>query len=256
MSKRKRFILTSVLLSLGLVGIQLVDPKYLYLSIVGLTVLTVCLFFWCLKEGLGKNLTLLTLMLPGMYTLSVGLFWFLLPSSVFARVPVVILYGFGIYSLCLTTNIYTVAAIRTIALLRAARGVGFVLTLFTSFLIFDTILSLKTNIFVNSILTLIASLPLFLQGLWTSKIEEKFTGEIFLSSILFSIIIGEVTAVLFFWPVTLIAGSLFLTVTLYMLLGLGQAKVEGRLFPQTVKEYSIVFGLVIFGMFIVTRWGA
>jgi hypothetical protein len=248
--------LTSLILSFGFIAIQLIDPRYRYISIFGLTLLTVILFVWCLKEGLGKNLTLLTLVLPAMYTLSVGLFWFLLPTSVFARVPVVILYGFGIYSLCLTSNIYTVAAIRTIALLRAARGVGFVLTLLTSFLIFDTILSLKSNVLINMALAFATSLPLFLQGLWTSKIEEKFSGEIFLSSLVFSIVVGEIAAILFFWPVTLIVGSLFLTVTLYMLLGLGQAKVEGRLFPQTVREYIFVFGLVILGMFIATQWGA
>lgn len=254
MSKRKRFILTSLVLSFGFIGIQLIDVRYRYVSIICLTILTIILFIWCLKEGLGKNLTLLTLILPTMYTLSVGLFWFLLPSSIFARVPVVILYGFGIYALCLTSNIYTVAAIRTIALLRAARGVGFVLTLLTSFLVFDTILSLKASVLINLLLTVTTSFPLFMQGLWTSKIEEKFSGEIFLSSVIFSIIVGEIAAILFFWPVSLIVGSLFLTVTLYMLLGLGQAKVEGRFFPQTVREYIIVCVLVIFGMFVATRW--
>lgn len=257
MSKRKRFIFTSLILSLGFIGIiQLVDPGLRYLSIVGLTILTVILFVWCLREGLSRNLTLLTLILPSMYTLSVGLFWFLLPSNIYANVPVVALYGFGIYALCLTLNIYTVAAIRTIALLRAARGVGFVLTLFTSFLLFNTALSMKMNALVNLIMAFLVSLPLFLQGLWTSKIEEKLSGEIFLSSLIFSVITGEIAAILFFWPVSLIVGSLFLTVTLYILLGLGQAKVEGRLFLQTIKEYISVFVMVVLGMFIATRWGA
>jgi hypothetical protein len=255
MSKRKRFILTSVLLSLGFIGIQLVDFKFRYPSIFALTIFTVILFSWSLKEGLGKNLTLLTLILPAMFTLSIGLFWFLLPTSIFARVPVVILYGLGLYALCLTANIYIVAAIRTIALLRAARGVGFVLTLLTSFLIFDTILSIKSNIWVNVLLTFIATLPLAFQGLWTSKIEGTLK-ELITPSFYYSLILGEIATLIFFWPVTLIVGSLFLTVTLYMLLGLGQAKLEGRLFPQTVREYLIVFGFVVFGMFVATRWGA
>ena len=143
MSKRRRFILTSILLSLGFIAVQVFPQQYRFLSIGSLGVLTLILFSWSLREGLSYNMTLLALILPILFTVAVGLFWFLLPSSIFARIPVVALYGFGVYALCLTVNIYTVAAVRTIALMRAARGVGFVLTLLTFFLIFDTILSLK-----------------------------------------------------------------------------------------------------------------
>src|SRR3990167_7454905 len=143
MSKRRRFILTSILLSLGFIAVQVFPQQYRFLSIGSLGVLTLILFSWSLREGLSYNMTLLALILPILFTVAVGLFWFLLPSSIFARIPVVALYGFGVYALCLTVNIYTVAAVRTIALMRAARGVGFVITLLTFFLIFDTILSLK-----------------------------------------------------------------------------------------------------------------
>src|SRR3989344_6959494 len=121
MSKRKRFIITSVILSLGFIGVRILPDSYRFLSIGALGIITAVLFVWSLREGLGLNLTLLSLILPTFFTLGVGLFWFLLPSSVFARIPIIILYGLGIYTLCLTTNIYTVAAVRTIALLRAAR---------------------------------------------------------------------------------------------------------------------------------------
>ena len=72
---------------------------------------------------------------------------------------------------------------------------------------------------------------------------------------LFSLALAEIAVSLFFWPVTVVVGSLFLTVALYMLLGLGQASIEERLFGQTVREYLVV-GLVVFlGMFLATRWG-
>lgn len=254
MSKRQKFIATSVILSLGFIGIQFLENPYRLPSIAGLGILAVFLFTISL-EGLGFNMTLFTLILPFFYTLGVGLFWFLLPTSIFARIPIVFLYGLGIYALCLTTNIYTVAAIRTIALLRAARGVGFVLTLVTFFLIFDAILSIRTTLPLTSGLVGLSSFPLFLQGFWAIPLEKEFNKSVFVMSAIASLAMGEVAISLFFWPVTVVVGSLFLTVAGYILLGLGQARLEARLFLQTVREYLIVGVLVFMGMFFATRWG-
>lgn len=256
MSKRKRFILTSALLSLGFIGINFVPDSFRFVAIGALSLFTLILFFWSLWEGLGLNATLLTLVLPFLYTISVGLFWFLLPSNIFARIPVVIFYGLGIYALCLTSNIYTVSAIRTIALLRAARGVGFVLTLVTFFLVYDAILSLRAPIYVVSGVVLTASFPLFLQGFWTIILDKKISAEILKIAAVASLAIGEIALSMYFWPVTVVVGSLFFTVGVYMLLGLGQAYIEGRLFKQTVRDH-ITLGIVVFaGMFLATRWGS
>src|SRR4030067_3380433 len=243
MGKRKRFIITSIVLALGFMGIQFLDNVYRFYSIGGLTLLTIILFAWSLKEGLGKNLTILTLILPALYTLSVGIFWFLLPASIFARIPIVIFYGLGIYALFFTANIYTVAAIRTIALLRAARGVGFVLTLLTSFLIFDAIFSLKLTPWFTAPLVGVSSFLLFAQGLWVISLEKEFSRNLFLIPTLFGLVMGEIAILFFFWPVTVVVGSLFFTVSVYMLLGLGQAKLEELLFPSTVREDLVGGGL-------------
>lgn len=255
MSKRKRFIITSALLSLGFIGIQLLENQFRFYAIGGLTLLTVALFFWSLREGLGKDMTLLTLVLPSLFTAGVGIFWFLLPASVFTRLPIIIFYAIGIYVLCLTSNIYSVAAIRTIALLRAAHGVGFVLTLVTSFLIYDAILSLRTSFPVTSLSVAVFSFPLYLQGLWSASLEKEFSRDLLIYSGAFALLMGEIAMGLYFWPVTVVVGSLFLTVSVYMLLGLGQARIEGRLFSQTVREYLVVGILVFIGMFFATRWG-
>lgn len=255
MSKRQKFLITSGLLSIGFVGLQFLENQYRFFAIGGLGVATLALFYWSLKEGLGPNMTLLTLVLPFFFTLGVGIFWFLLPASPFARLPVVLFYGIGIYALVSTSNIYTVSAIRTIALLRAARGVGFVLTLVTSFLIYDAVLSLRISLPISSLAIALLSFPLYVQGLWTIPLEKEFSKDIFLMAGVFSLIMGEIAASLFFWPVTVVVGSLFLTVAVYMLLGLGEAKLEARLFTQTVRDYLIVGVLVFIGMFFATRWG-
>lgn len=257
LTKRQKFVVTSIILSLGFLSINLVSDTSRFVSIAGLTFLTLILFVFSLWEGLGINSTLLTLILPPLYTLGVGIFWFLLPSSIFARLPIVILFGLGIYSLCLTANIFTVSAIRTIALVRAARGVGFVLTLATAFLLYDAIISIRANILVTAIGIALVSLFLFLQGLWTSSLEKKdlATNQIFLYSIIFAWGITQVAVLLYFWPTTVVVGSLFLTIGVYILLGLGQAKLEGRFFKQTVQEY-LTIGLVVFlTMVFATHWG-
>ncbi|OGM61355.1 hypothetical protein A3A52_05580 [Candidatus Woesebacteria bacterium RIFCSPLOWO2_01_FULL_39_14] len=255
MSKRKRFIATSITLSLGFVGIQFLPEQYRIISIGLLGLLTLLLFFWSLKEGLGFNMTLITLTLPLIFTLGVGFFWFLLPTSPLTRIPIVIFYGFGIYALCLTANIYTVSAIRTIALLRAAKGVGFVLTLLSFFLVFDTILSLKWPIYLYAVTSILASFPLFFHGFWEVELEKNFSRKVGRFSLIASVIMGEIAIAIFFWPTSVVVGSLFLTVASYVLLGLGQAELEGRLFSQTIREYLLVGLAVFIGMFFVTRWG-
>ncbi len=255
MSKRQRFVITSLVLSLGFLGIQFIENQYRFLAIGTLSLLTLTLFVWSLWEGLGRDMTLLTLVLPVFFTVGVGIFWFLLPASIFARLPIVIFYGIGVYVLCLTLNIYIVAAIRTIALLRAARGVGFVLTLVTSFLVFDAILSLRTSLPFVALGVALICLPIYLQGFWSIPLEKEFSKNLVKMSAIASLVMGEIALSLFFWPVTVVVGSLFLTVGMYMLLGLGQAKLEERLFTQTVREYLMVGILVFIGMFFATRWG-
>jgi len=239
---------------LGFIGVTFLDGQNRFLGIGLLAFVTVILFFWSLAEGLGRNAILLVLVLPMFFTLGVGLFWFLLPASIFSLLPVLILYGAGIYALCLTTNIYTVSAIRTIALVRAAKSVGFVLVLFTSFLLFDAILSTRLNVFFSSLLSFAVAFPLFLHGLWATRLTVELEKSVLTYSLIFSYMVAAISLSLYFWPITVIVGSLFFTVVVYVLLGLGQAKLEGKLFRQTIREYLIVGILVFLALVISAHW--
>lgn len=256
MSKRRRFVFTSLVLSIGFIGIQFLTDQNRFWAIGILGVSTVLMFYWSLYETIGRNMTLLSLVLPFIFTLGVGIFWFLLPVSIYSRIPIVIFYGIGVYILCLTANIFTVSAVRTIALLRAARGVGFVLSLVTAFLVFDAILSLKSELYVLLPLVFLVSLPLILQGLWTVTLEKEFQKKLLTLSLVCSLVMVELTTILYFWPVTVVVGSLFLTVTFYMLLGLSQAYLEERLFPAIIREHLSVGILVFIAMLIATHWGS
>jgi hypothetical protein len=140
-------------------------------------------------------------------------------------------------------------------LLRAAKGVGFVFSLVTFFLVFDTILSVRWSVYISSLVVLIISFPLYLQSYWSINLERFMSLDVLRLSLISSLIVGEIAIALFFWPVTVVVGSLFLTVTAYMLVGLGQAELEGRLFKQTAREYLLLGLLVFIGMFFATRWG-
>jgi len=247
-------LVTSLLLSLGFLAIQFLTDQNRFWAIGVLGIVTIALFAWSLADAIGRDMTLLTLILPTVFTLGVGVFWFLLPASIYTRIPIMIFYGIGIYVLALTMNIYSVSAIRTIALLRAARGVGFVLSLVTSFLVFDAILSLRTNILISAPLVAVCSLPLYFQGFWAVTLEKKFSRVELVMASVSSLIMAEIAVALYFWPVTVVVGSLFLSVAFYMILGLGQAKLEERLFPAIIREHLIV-GLTVFtAMFFATHW--
>ncbi len=232
----------------------LVVTSFRYQVIAGLTLLTAILGFWSFREGLGRNATLLSIVLPTFFTLGVGLFYFLLPASWLSAVPVLVLYAIGIYALFLTSNIYTVAAARTIALLRAAHAVGFLLTLLTVFLLLDTLFSLKLGFIVNALGSGLIVFPILLQGFWSIDLEHKLSKEVLKLAIVGAIVTLQVATALSFWPISIPVVALTLTTVSYVVLGLGQARLQQRLFGKTIKEYFLVGAVVFITMFLTARW--
>jgi len=255
LNKRKKFILTAFVLAIGLLAIQLFGFSWRYQAIIILAVLTYLLSAWSLIEGLGGIEWLTVLTLPVLFTVGVGLFYFLTPTLWLDRIPLIILYAGGIYGLLLTENIFSVAAIRTIQLLRSAHAVSFLLTLITSFFLYNIILSFRLDPWFNFGLFFATSFPLLLQGLWCINLDEKITKRIWLYSLGLSFVMGEIALVFSFWPVSVAVGSLSLTTSLYILLGLSQNYLSERLFRRTINEYIGVGIAVLLVIFLTTHWG-
>lgn len=255
LSKRQKFIITSFVLSFGLILIQIARIEQRFIAIGTLTLLTPVLSAWSLKEALAGIRWLTTLILPTAFTAGIGLFYFLLPAAWYSQLPIAALYALGIYALLLTENVFSVAAIRTIQLFRAAMAVGFLLTLLTAFLLFDTIFSFRLWPWVNSGLVFLVSLPLILQGLWSVNLEERLTREILVFSLVLTLALAEIAFVISFWPLSIAMASLFLTSGVYVLLGLSQAYLQERLFRQTINEYLAVGLAVLAIILFTTRWG-
>ncbi len=256
MSKRKRFVFVSLLLSLGLLGTQFVRVDYRYQAIVLLGGISYAFCAWSLAEDLHGVEWLTALILPVVYPVSVGLFYFLLPERLMTRLLILGVFGVGMYALLLTENIFTVAAIRTIQLLRAANAVGFLLTLVTAFFLFDTVWSFRLPFYANAILVGVASFPLFLQGRWSVELTEgRIEQRALLYSFYLALGMGELALALSFWPVTVPVGSLFLVTMVYVGLGISQYHFMGRLFRKTLYEYLGVGIIVLVTTYLVTSWG-
>jgi hypothetical protein len=255
MSKRRKFVVVSLLLSLGLLGIQMIGVEYRYHAIALLGVSSFVLSALALGEDLRGIEWLTVLSLPVLYPVSVGLFYFLLPERMLTRLLILGIFGIGMYALLLTQNIFSVAAIRTIQLVRAAHAVGFLLTLVTAFFLFDTIWSYRLPFVVNGPLVALTSFILTLQALWSYELTEKYLPfRTLLYALVLSICMGEIAIALSFWPVTVPVASLLLVTMTYIVLGICQYHYTNRLFKKTIYEYVGVGIIVLVTAFLVTSW--
>lgn len=256
LTKRRKFVLSSLILSAGFFLLEIVGTyEWKYQAIILLSILAGILTFWSLRGAAFKLAVWLTPILPILFTAGVALFYFLLPVNIFTIIPIIVLYFFGVYALLLIENIFSVAAIRTISLFRSASAVGFLLTLLTGFFLYNTIISLKLNFFLNFLSIFFLSLPLILVSLWTVNLEDRINFKLILGSLVISLFLAEAELGLSFWPVSLTVGSLFLTCCLYVLLGLAQADLSQRLFKRTFIEFISVGGVVFLTVLLYTTWG-
>ncbi|MBP8590893.1 hypothetical protein KBI33_00265 [Candidatus Shapirobacteria bacterium] len=254
-SKRVRFVFSSLFLGLIFLLIQQLPFPQRYWGIGGLLILSISLHFFSLYEGLNFNVErLLTPILPSFFSLGVSLFYFLLPSSWPYQLLIFALFSFGMYVIFLTENIFTVASLRTIALARAAQAVGFLLTLLSLFFLYDAIFSFRLSFWKNAILASFFTFPLTLHSLWAVNLEESLSRDDLLLALIFSLVAGEFSLIISFYPVEILMGSLFLTTVSYVLLGLGSAQRADRLFKRTAQEYLIVGSLMFLGLFLTTSW--
>lgn len=222
--------------------------------VIVLSLATYVLTAFGLRDDL-KGIEWLTLLiLPTAFTAAVSLFYFLLPVRWLTRIPIAVLYAVGMYALLLTENIYNVAASRTIALLRAAHSVGFLLTLVTYFLLIQTLLSLRLNPFANALGTGIISFFLMFQFLWAIELTTGVGERLKHLSVLLAVIFSQLSWAFSFWPVSLVLQALFLTTCFYSMVGMAQQYLVERLYKKNVIEFAMVTALVFVIIFLATRW--
>ncbi len=245
MRKRQKFILTSVLSTVGVMAAQMAPLEWRYLLILLLGGIAYLLSAWSLSEGLGGAEWLTVLLPQVLFTWGTGWFFILLPGVWWARVLIAVIFAIGQYALLLSGNIFSAAAIRTIALLRAAQTVGFVMTLFTGFLLLDTVVSFRFPFMGTAGLVFLVSSLLTLPSLWTVEVGEKLDPKIVLYALVIGLLMAILSVAISFWPLSIASASLFLTSMLYCFLGLSQHHFSQRLFSKTVWEYVVVGGVIL-----------
>jgi hypothetical protein len=255
MTKRRRLVLESLILTLGFLATQFVSLEYRYAAILGLGVASYFLTALFLKDDLNKISWLVVLPPMSLYVIFASLFYFLLPQKIFVRILNLAVFMIGAYASLLTLNIFSIASkFKTIQLLRAAQAVGFIITLVTAFFGYNTLFSFRTANIINGAVVVLISFPLILSSLWSITLEETLNLKQLLYSLILSLIMGQLAFTIGFWPLTITTASLFLTSLLYVGLGIVQSFMAGKLFKNSLQEF-IRIGIIIFIItFLLARW--
>lgn len=254
LTKRQQFVLSTVILTIILLLTQVVPSDFRYAFVVFLALCTYGLTAFCLREDL-KGIEWATLLvLPTLYSASVALFYFLLPVRWLTRIPVAVLYAFGFYAILLTENIYNVAANRTIALLRAAHSVGFLITFLTFFLLTQIVLAFRFNPVFNALGIGVVSFLCILQALWVMELEPIISRRVWVITGALTLVMTEVAWVLSFWPSQPIMTALFIASVLYSLVGIAQQYVVDKMYKKTVIEFFLVCFVVCIVFLFTTHW--
>ncbi len=254
MSKRQKFVFGSLILVVLMVAPQFLVGLLKYVSIFLISLIVVPVYLWALREAIVVREAVLLSVLPVLFTFSVGLFWFLLPTSLVVAVALYLFYGVGMYILFLVCNIYAVSLVRTIPLARSAKSVGFVYSLFTVFLFANFISASGMNVFLASLTVAFFSFVIYTLNNWVAVMDVSHYRLILKYALFSSLVVFEVSILLFFWPLTTTVYSLAIATLSYIIIGLGQMAMERRLFPQTITEYVRITLLIFLGVIFSVRW--
>ena len=248
MRRREKFVIASVLLSLGLLGVQYVSLDFRYWAIGLFLVVSYLISAWALADDLQPHEWLTVVPFPALYASSVGWFYFLLPDGIMSKFVLLAVFGVGVYALFLTSNIYSVAKGRTIQLLHAAYAIGLLFTLVTSLLFTNTIFGLRMPFYLHGLFLGLVHFPLILMSLWSVSLEDYISGEILLLSSCLTLFLIELTMALSFFPFSVWNIALFAMAFIYVSLGILHSFLKERLFESTLREYSLVsvFILIMF----------
>ena len=254
LNKRQKIIITSLILTMGLLSTQMVDFNLRFRFIAGLGVLAYLLSLWSLWEGLSKTKALVLMILPAFFTVAVSSFYFLLPVRWLTRLPVAFIFGLTFYLLLLAQNVFNVASIRTIPLYRAASTASFLFTLLSAFFLYNVIYAFNLLFIWNGVLVFLVSFPLTLQVLWSLEMEDKISQATIIQSFIISLILGELGLAFSFWPMLTTIWPLSLSSSMYVLLGLTTQVLRGKATKRVVWEYLGIGAVVLLISLITTSW--
>ncbi len=253
LSKRQRFVIAVIILSLELFFSQHLLGKSGFFIVFFQAFFTVVLLFLSNYRDIKDNFTVYFFVLPFFYSLSFGLFYFLVPARFLSKIVLTTLYAVGLYSLFLSINIFTVASMRTIALLSSARTVSFIITLISYFFLTNVLFTFDFSAILTATLLFIYSFFFIGYSIWTFTLDRQFLAQ-GLWVFCLSLCLFELAFVLWFWPASPTILAIFLTGLLYIIVGLSHVWFDKRLFRSVLWEYIWVAVIVSSILFLFTSW--
>lgn len=250
MRRREQFIIVAILLGIIFWGIQFTPLSWRYLAIIAFAALTYFATAFVLRVDLQPREWLTVLPLPAMYSLVLGLFYFLLPGNFWSLIIILGLFTFGMYALLLTCNIFAVAKERTIQLLQAAQNIALFISIIISLLGVQVIFSFNWPFYTNFAAIFALHFPLIVTMVWCVKLEEKITPQLWGLSLCSTLLISELALILSFLPIAAWNIALLIMSVFYLILGILHTFLKEKMFKQALRQYGLLT-IFIFIMFVV-----
>lgn len=255
LTKRVKISIITVVLSLGLFCLPLVDPSLKIYYLVAIVAASYILSVWSIYQDLHGFEYLNLFVLPVLLTLSFGLFIYQFNPEPSIRLLLSIVYGVVVYINLLAENIFNVSAERNIPLLRAARTVGYLVTLFVSFAFFSLLYGLGLSWWALTIVSFVFGFLIFAQAIWQVELEETLSRELVIISLVAGLLLSQLATALAFWPLTPPKVGLAMTAMVYVTLGILQHMIQKDLTRRAAFEYVfLAFGVFLF-LVVTTTWG-
>lgn len=255
LTKRQKISISSVILAVGIFFLPTLEPANRFYLLTGLIFASYFLSVWSIFGEFTPTELVSLFVLPVILTASFGLFQSRFAVSTLVRLILALTYIVTMYTILLSENIFNVSVERNIPLVRAARTVGYLATLFVAFAFFTLLFGLRLSGFIFSAISGLVAAFLFAQGLWQIELKETNLWTLGYFSFVAGALIGEVSLALSFWPLEPPKVGLALTAAVYVVLGILQHHLRTDLKFRTLFEYLFVGAAVVFLLIISTNWG-
>ena len=252
MRQRESFIVTAVFLGVLLWIIQLVPINWRYLAIFSFSLITYLACAFSLRKFLKFHHFLTFLPIPALYSLSIGSYYFLLPTNFWSMITILGLFSIGMYALLLSGNIFIVAQHnKVIQLVHAAQNIVLYTSIIISLLGVQIIFTFDWPFYVNFLLVLALHFPLCLAESWSVNLTKGITWELFQLSFFSALIVSEIALVLSFLPLAAWSISLLVMSTFYLILGILQVFISEKLYRPAISEYLLltIFIIILYIVF-------
>lgn len=260
MSKRFKYLVSSLANTVGFVLLMsLPYESHFYGFLTGVVLCSFC--FWFGLEMIfdrSMYVRLVVIILPVAFFLGFGLFMSLFPFN-FWLVLVSSLFFVGVnYVLFLVNNLFLVVfKYKTVPLYRSAYTVSLIIMMFSAFLLFDGLFSFRWAYWINALSAGWVAWLMMVYHYWSIEVEipRKSWSNVAIYTIIPAILVSEAALVFSFWPVGIFKASLYLVLIIYLICGLVQAELRGRLFKRTWISSLWMTVAFLIGILLITRWG-